>query len=383
MAPAQQGPARPSLASMVVRITLLLLGLSALASSPGAQPPGAEQPNLVPNPGFEDFRVRPLGWYYKGANYTRVLEHWFSPTAASPDAYSPQVRVPAHWEGKGFGQRAAFAGGAMTGLTVYGCADGKPHCREYAAVPLTEELVAGQTYRLALRVAALSRGLRIDRLAVAVVREAPRADDDRRLPLKPVAVLGAARELGDDWLAVSAEFAAEGGEAYLVLGNFDDDAATATGPPTATPALPFAYYYLDEVSLHKVEPFLPVPEAADLASRQLVAGEEIELRNVYFAHDDFELEPRSARELDQLAALLRKFPAARLRIVGHTDAVGAEAYNRELSRRRAASVVSYLEAAGIAPERLVSEGRGLSDAVADNSTARGRALNRRVVARVE
>ena len=348
---------------------------SVAAALAQAGPPA--YPNLVPNPGFEDFRVRPLGWYYKGANYTRVLEYWFSPTAASPDAYSPAVRVPAHWEGKGFGERRPFAGDAMTGITVYGCGEGKPHCREYAATPLNEELVAGQTYRFSLRVAALARGLRIDQLGAALLPRAPRHDDDRRLELEPVVRFTEVAEPGDGWLELSGEFAAEGGEAYLVLGNFAADEATRTLPAAAGPELPFAYYYLDEVCLRKTEPLLPVPPASDLGAEALVSGEVIELRHVYFGHDDAELEPRSSRELDQLVALLARYPAARLRIVGHTDATGSEAYNRELSRRRAAAVVAYLESAGVAAERLTSEGRGLSEAVADNATERGRALSRR------
>ena len=345
-----------------------------------ADPPA--YPNLVPNPGFEEFRVRPLGWYYKGANYTRVLEHWFSPTAASPDAYSPAVRVPAHWAGEGFGQRRPYAGEAMTGITVYGCGEGKPHCREYAATPLAEELVAGQTYRFSMRVASLPRGLRVDQLGAAVVGEAPRHDDDRRLELRPVVRFERVAEPADGWLELTGEFAAEGGEAYLVIGNFAADEATGALPAPAGPQLPFAYYYLDEVCLRKTEPLLPVPPAGDLGAEALVSGEVIELRNVYFGHDDAELEPRSSRELDQLVGLLERYPAARLRIVGHTDATGTEAYNRELSRRRAAAVVAYLEAAGVSADRLTSEGRGLSEAVADNATERGRALNRRVVAEV-
>lgn len=362
-----------------VAIALAACGLSVGAAG---QSPREAAVNLVPNPGFEDFRVRPLGWYYKGANYTRVLEHWFSPTAASPDAYSPVVRVPAHWEGKGFGQREPYAGAAMTGITVYGCGEGKPHCREYTATPLLEELVAGQTYRLSVRVAALPRGLRVDQLGAALAPELSQHVDDRRLDLRPVVKFDAVAEPGEGWLELAGDFTADGGEAYLVLGNFAPDERTATAPPAAAPPLPFAYYYLDEVRLRKTEPLLPVPPPRDLGAEALVSGEVIELRNVYFGHDDSQLEPRSSRELDQLAQLLARHPEARLRIVGHTDATGAEAYNRELSRRRAAAVVDYLTSVGVDAARLTSEGRGLSEAVADNATERGRALNRRVVAEV-
>ncbi len=63
---------------------------------------------------------------------------------------------------------------------------------------------------------------------------------------------------------------------------------------------------------------------------------------------------------------------------GHTDNRGTAEYNRDLSQRRARSVVRALVARGIAAGRLVSEGYGFDRPVADNKTALGRAKNRRV-----
>jgi OOP family OmpA-OmpF porin len=66
-------------------------------------------------------------------------------------------------------------------------------------------------------------------------------------------------------------------------------------------------------------------------------------------------------------------------VVGHTDSSGAEAYNQQLSERRAAAVVKYLESKGISAGRLTASGAGENEPIADNATAEGRALNRRVV----
>ena len=65
-------------------------------------------------------------------------------------------------------------------------------------------------------------------------------------------------------------------------------------------------------------------------------------------------------------------------ISGHTDASGSEPWNRQLSRARAQAVADYLENKGIDPERLIVEGHGSSMPVADNDTAYGRSLNRRI-----
>ena len=368
---------RPSLLPLVALLTLTVSGVLAQAHE------AAEQPNLIPNPGFEDFRVRPIGWYYKGAQFTRVMRYWKSPTAASPDAYNPDVRVPRHWAEKGFGQRRAHTGGAMVGLTLYGCADGKPHCREYLQAQLIEALVPGQRYRFSMWVASLERGMLSNNLGAAFVERPIRYDDDRRLPAKPLAVFSEVANPKDGWTELTVEFAASGREAYIVIGNFSDDASTATAPPRAEPHLPFAYYYVDDVALRKVAPLVQVATPAnDLSRRELRSGEAITLRNVYFDTDSDELQPRSFRELDELVRLLQRFADARVRIVGHTDDEGTPTYNEDLSRRRAATVVAYLSAHGIAGARLSSDGRGQREPVAGNDTPEGRQLNRRVVAEV-
>lgn len=83
--------------------------------------------------------------------------------------------------------------------------------------------------------------------------------------------------------------------------------------------------------------------------------------------------------LDQVAKLIGEHPELkRIQVEGHTDNIGAAAYNKDLSERRAASVVRYLVGKGIARERLVPAGFGFERPLASNRTALGRAKNRRV-----
>ncbi len=371
--------------SSVRSLLIVWLAMALLGQWPEveAQRSGEEaQLNLIPNPSFEDFRVRPLGWYYKGAQYNRVIRYWRSPTAASPDAYNPDVRVPRHWAEKGFGEQTPHSGGGMTGLTLYGCADGKPHCREYIQAQLIEPLVPGQRYAFSMWVAALERGLRCNRLGAAFTAAPLQYNDDRRLSLQPLAVFTKVANPGKAWKELRLEFVATGEEAYIVIGNFADDAATLTAAAPAEPALPFAYYYIDDVSLQKVNPILKVSTpASELTDHVLRPGEALTLRNVYFDTDSDELQPRSFRELNKLVQLMERYDV-RVRIVGHTDNEGTPDYNEELSQRRAATVVRYLESQGIAAHRLSNEGRGQREPVADNASATGRQLNRRVVAEV-
>jgi len=360
---------------LILTVTLCLLCMSLAGQS--------KQPNLIPNPSFEEFRVRPLGWYYKGAHYNRVIRYWRSPTAASPDAYNPDVRVPRHWADKGFGQQNAFDGGAMSGITLYGCANGKPHCREYLQTQLIENLVPGQRYEFSMQVAALPRGMRCDRLGAAFLSQPVQYEDDRHIPARPAVVFTKVADPGKGWMELKTEFTATGNEIYILIGNFSEDDATTTAPAIEEPPLPFAYYYIDQVALRKMEPLIPVKVAAnDLSRRELKSGEAITLRNVYFDTDRDELQPRSFRELNKLVMLMKRFDDVRVRIVGHTDNEGTPEYNEDLSQRRAATVVRYLEEHGIDTYRLENEGRGQSDPVATNDTPEGRQLNRRVVAEV-
>lgn len=82
--------------------------------------------------------------------------------------------------------------------------------------------------------------------------------------------------------------------------------------------------------------------------------------------------------LQKVSGILDRYPKTIIHVVGHTDSVGSESYNMELSRRRAQSVVDYFATRGISPNRLVTAGRGEMEPRASNDTEAGRQLNRRV-----
>ena len=106
---------------------------------------------------------------------------------------------------------------------------------------------------------------------------------------------------------------------------------------------------------------------------------KVALYGILFDLDKDTLKPDSKPTLDEIAKLMREKPDLKLKIVGHTDNQGTAAYNLDLSQRRAVSVVASLTGAyGIVPDRLSSEGAGLTQPVAPNDTEDGRAKNRRV-----
>jgi outer membrane protein OmpA-like peptidoglycan-associated protein len=107
-------------------------------------------------------------------------------------------------------------------------------------------------------------------------------------------------------------------------------------------------------------------------------GLVLTLGDVLFAFDTSHLSPGGDSHLGKLSTFLARYPERTAQIDGYTDSVGTDAYNRDLSQRRADAVKSYLVGQGIAADRLVTSGKGMSNPIADNATAAGRQQNRRV-----
>lgn len=108
------------------------------------------------------------------------------------------------------------------------------------------------------------------------------------------------------------------------------------------------------------------------------SGDRFVLHGVNFEFDQSRLTINAKTLLDHVADALRARPDIRVRINGHTDALGAEDYNQDLSQRRAQAVADYLVSRGIGAERLSSAGFGETLPIADNADEEGRELNRRV-----
>jgi outer membrane protein OmpA-like peptidoglycan-associated protein len=106
--------------------------------------------------------------------------------------------------------------------------------------------------------------------------------------------------------------------------------------------------------------------------------------SVYFDTGRWNLTPAAERDLCAAAAQANSMNNALLLVVGYTDAVGDEDYNQELSEKRSGRVVNFLQQkCGWAPYRMLTPtGMSESDPAADNTTAEGRAQNRRVAVNI-
>src|SRR6266545_1143756 len=124
----------------------------------------------------------------------------------------------------------------------------------------------------------------------------------------------------------------------------------------------------------------PVSNVTPRSTTGVFASEKtpVVLRGVTFETGRSALKPDSYTILDIVAASLIANPEIKIEIGGHTDNTGAAATNTRLSQARADAVRTYLASKGVSPDRMVARGYGPTQPVAPNTTAAGRAQNRRV-----
>ncbi len=127
----------------------------------------------------------------------------------------------------------------------------------------------------------------------------------------------------------------------------------------------------------------PPPAPKPTAKPEPVIKKKVVLPGVNFAFDRADLLPAAKEIIDrEVLPVLKEDRALTVLVEGHTDSVGSETYNQRLSERRAEAVKAYLVSKGIAASRIQTKGYGESRPVADNTTAVGRAKNRRVEIKV-
>jgi len=100
--------------------------------------------------------------------------------------------------------------------------------------------------------------------------------------------------------------------------------------------------------------------------------------DAFFDFDKAVLKAEGKAKLDDLVGKVKSINLEVIIAVGHTDSVGADAYNQKLSVQRAEAVKAYLVTKGIEKNRVYTEGKGEKQPVADNKTKEGQAKNRRV-----
>lgn len=115
-----------------------------------------------------------------------------------------------------------------------------------------------------------------------------------------------------------------------------------------------------------------------LATSETARGLIVNMSDVLFDTGKYTLKPATQVSLAKVSGILQSYPGLKLQVEGYTDSVGSAEFNQKLSENRAGAVRDFLVAQGVQPGNIVATGYGMAKPVADNSTAKGRSLNRRV-----
>jgi outer membrane protein OmpA-like peptidoglycan-associated protein len=170
------------------------------------------------------------------------------------------------------------------------------------------------------------------------------------------------------------------GLGYLLGGLIGGKTARIVGAGIGAAAGGYVGYRMDQ----QIKELKESTEGSGIDVTETPDGESIlvNLPDVTFAVNSTTITPSFQASLDQVAASLTKYPNSLIDVMGHTDSTGSDAYNLDLSKRRAESVANYLAMRGVSRARVATMGYGEQYPRADNSTPEGRALNRRVEIRI-
>ena len=370
---------------------------------------GAIAQNMVANPSFEEMRDCPFTM-----NQLKFTKSWFPFGTADPSpdlfhscAYGRIIGVPRNL----FGSQEPRTGKAYVGLITYlSSKSGKSwklpaNHREFVMVQLTKPLVKGNSYYAEMWVnLAENCEFATNSIGMYFTRDMPHMDwqaiDLGYYQPQVISHPDSLMEDIDGWMKVSGTFVAQGDELALTIGNFTSDKNLKVKktkrkfPVSKKDKMPkhlqpmISYYFIDDVRVSPVDPNEPIYPEELLVEHDTTdtdyfgpasIGKKFILSNIQFDFDKAELLESSFDELDRLHDYLTENNRIKIEIEGHTDNVGSETYNLDLSSLRAKAVFDYLtKKRGINEFRVKFKGFGSEKPIVSNETEDGRALNRRV-----
>lgn len=359
-----------------------------------------EGDNLIINPGFDFFYYKPVPVIYDGRS---GIDEWI-PFWATPGNYTPDylsnlrtIDVLSNYYLFDFKLPGHFS---YAGIGLY---RKNETYSEYIRGKLAVPLLKNHRYCVRITLALPSySGYTVDRLAIHLSSTPDSVNESNESKLLPQVILSLAGVDNKRFTTLCDYFTAQGGERFISIGRFTSADKLAITSRENIPMSQFgieqsAYYLIDSVDLHEIhdtsecycvikrnQPDFSDPiTAADSGNIQtelykLTPGGSVILKNINFSFDSFSLLPGSESVLNSLLNYLINNPGISILISGHTDDIGSEEYNLELSENRAKSIYRWLINNGVDAQRLKYKGFGKSRPLNINDSEESRALNRRV-----
>lgn len=301
-----------------------------------------------------------------GRDFESAIYKWTVPNEASTDL------ITYRFDSKNLTPVPPHTGEQMIGIVVNG-----DYWAEYAKVKLKTPLEAGKEYYVEYWMSMPTHYTKHKPVPTAlndhfgVLFSKDIYNGDKRIltatPSVPASSKNVVRPV--KWVKVTGRFTAKEAATHMYIGQFLDE--------NQQDKIAQGYFFIDDVF---VEAFTNTAVDYTPSRYYTIKGKtaSVNVDNIYFETDKYDLLPESYTELDNLVTILNKNPTLKIEVQGHTDDVGSETHNKELSYNRAKAVYDYLHNSGIGKSRLRFEGYGISKPVAENTSDEGRQKNRRV-----
>lgn len=287
-------------------------------------------------------------------------------------------------------------GDAYIGLRIYS------DYREFVQVKLAQKLKEGQKYYFEMWVSWSDHSnYYAKRFGASIYHKKPSYTSEYYIFTNPPQIdlkdmNGIVQSDSTDWVKISGVYRSKGGEKYLSIGNFSTTNFKDRLKKKKWWSLNFwhheAYYFVDQVSLVKIEEYEPendsilvgnIPDSAIVLKNenyiyQIEKDSTLIIKNLQFASAENRLLPRSYKDLELILEYLNENNDKKIQIVGHTDNIGTEKSNQKLSEQRAKTVYDYFVTNKIDKSRISYKGAGELSPIATNEDGLGRKQNRRV-----
>ncbi len=348
--------------------------------------------NLILNPSFESSACAE----FIGAFGSRTSE-WSSPTFGTTDLFNPcatgNTGVPVNFNGN----QAAKFGEQYAGCYFYS----KNNYREYIQGKFSSSLEKDKKYKVSFYLnLAENSDFAIKSIGFLLTKKKFKVATHQNLSKKILRKLNIERDsvynIDNDyfldntkeWIYVSKEIIATGGEKFITIGNFASNALTPKSQVLDVLVNRMSYYYIDMIDVVPSENLRHMDEDLDIQKDVEVvkvdekllieADSTIVFENVTFNFNSSKLSNQAVEILNAVYEYLILNDNIKVQIKGHTDNIGSAKFNQLLSENRVASVARYLTNLGLNETRILRLGYGNSRPISTNKTDQGRLLNRRV-----
>lgn len=327
--------------------------------------------NLVINPSFENTTRIP-----KNISEIGFAFPWSSPNFGSPDLFSKKskkskIQIPSNISG----YQDAYFGDFYAGIYVSQGASLDFNIIEFLQGELIASLEANKIYRISFYYSLADKS-KYSETSLGIYMSHKRLYPTDNFPKKYKYDLKTSnrQQLSDtiNWIAFSELYKAKGGEKFIIIGKVENEISKKVKRDAAD----FAYYYIDNVSVTLVDSITEPP----VKKENVIINQSVVINNIYFESGSSQLKESSNTVLDSLYKTLDQYNSSKyeIEIAGHTDNVGKEDENLNLSKERAKAVAEYLISQGKEEKQIIYKGYGSSKPIADNESEEGRKTNRRV-----